>query len=355
MPTTLLKKVLPSVIRPITSIVNSSITKGIFAMTWKTAIIHPLLKKSGLALQLNNFRPVSNLSFLCQMVEGTVLQQFNKHCKDQDLFPDYQSAFQHNYSCETPSVKIVNDILWAMENKKVTALMAIDLSAVFDTVDHSILIAVLRERFGNTDTALSWFKSYLHPRYCKVNVDTNYSKDKELVCCVPQGSYAGPILFTVYTSTIELVITTQTSDSGEEESSQIKVNLPNDRATAVPLHGFADDHALKNTFSANLRLAERESVSTLEAKAADVKLWMDHNHLKMNDNKTEFIMFASSQMLQKCVTTELGVNGLDIQQSNIIKYLGAWLDQHLQLVNHITLKCRTALLNFQKLNSFDQL
>ena len=49
-PTTLLKKVLPSVIGPITSMVNNSITKGIFAMTWKTAIIHPLLKKSGLAL-----------------------------------------------------------------------------------------------------------------------------------------------------------------------------------------------------------------------------------------------------------------------------------------------------------------
>ena len=109
------------------------------------------------------------------------------------------------------------------------------------------------------------------------------------------------------------MITTQTSDNGEEESSQIKVNYPNDRATTVLLHGFADDHALKNTFSANLRLAERESVSTLEAKAADVKLWMDHNHLKMNDSKTEFIMFASRQMLQKCVTTELDVNGSDIQ------------------------------------------
>ena len=64
MPTTLLKKVLPSVIRPITSMVNSSITKGNFAMTLKTAIIHPLIKKSGLPLQLNNFRPVCNLSFL---------------------------------------------------------------------------------------------------------------------------------------------------------------------------------------------------------------------------------------------------------------------------------------------------
>ena len=138
--------------------------------------------------------------------------------------------------------------------------MAFDLSTAFDTVDHSILIAVLRTRFGITDTALSWFESYLHPRYCKVNVGTNYPKDRELVCCVPQGSCAGPILFTVYASPIESVVTTQTADNGDEESSQIKINHSNDRATTVLLHGFADDHALKNAFSANLRLAERESV-----------------------------------------------------------------------------------------------
>ena len=60
-------------------------------------------------------------------------------------------------------------------------------------------------------------------------------------------------------------------------------------------------------------------------------------------------MFASRQMLWKCVTTELDVNGSDIQWSKIIKYLGAWLDQHLQLVHHIALKCRTAMLNFQKI------
>ena len=144
--------------------------------------------------------------------------------------------------------------------------------------------------------------------------DCNYSSiTKELVCYVPQGYCAVPILFTVYASTIELVITTQTSDNGEESSSQIKVNHPNDRATTVSLHRFVNVHALKNKFSANSRLAERESVSTLEAKAAYVKLWRDHNRLEMNDSKTKFIMFASRQMLQKCVTTELNVNGLDIQ------------------------------------------
>ena len=105
----------------------------------------------------------------------------------------------------------------------------------------------------------------------------------------------------------------------------------------------------KNTFAAKSRQAEKDSVSTLEAKAADVKVWMDQNCLKMNDSKTEFIMFASRLMLQKCDTTKINVNGSNIQCSDIIKYLGAWLDQHLQLVHHITLKCRTAMINFQKI------
>ena len=166
----------------------------------------------------------------------------------QDLISDYQNAYCANYGCETALVKIINDILWAMESQRVTALMAIDLSAAFDTIDHSILISVLRERFGITDTALSWFESYLCPWYCKVNVGIAYFKNRELECCMHQGFCAGPILYTVYASTLESVVETQTSDYKEVESSNTNVIDPKDKAMTVALHGFADDHTLKNTF-----------------------------------------------------------------------------------------------------------
>ena len=68
--------------------------------------------------------------------------------------PDYQSAYGENYSCETTLIKIVDDILWSMENGEVTALMALDLSAAFDTVDHEILLKVLQKRFGIDGTCL---------------------------------------------------------------------------------------------------------------------------------------------------------------------------------------------------------
>ena len=75
--------------------------------------------------------------------------------------------------------------------------MAIDLSAVFDTVDWSILLDCLQYWFGITGSALKWFEQYLRPRYCKVNVGKAYSKNHKLECSVPQGSCAGPILYTV--------------------------------------------------------------------------------------------------------------------------------------------------------------
>ena len=84
--------------------------------------------------------------------------------------------------------------------------MAIDLLAAFDMVDHVILLDVLQKRFGIEGVALSWFDNYLHPHFCKVNVGKAYSSSRELECCVPQGSCAGPILYTAYASTLELVV-----------------------------------------------------------------------------------------------------------------------------------------------------
>ena len=81
-----------------------------------------------------------------------------------------------------------------------------DLSAAFDTVDHQILLDVLENRFGITGTALSWGRTYLQPRFCKVCVNKSYSKLQDLTFSVLQGSCAGPVLYLIYASTIEDVI-----------------------------------------------------------------------------------------------------------------------------------------------------
>ena len=77
----------------------------------------------------------------------------------------------------------------------------------------------------------------------------------------------------------------------------------------------------------------------------DIKDWMDSNRLKMNTAKTEFIMFGFKKQLEKCTTKALKVNDDMVPTSEIIKYLGAWLDQHLSFKIHIKKRCQITMMN----------
>ena len=122
-----------------------------------------------------------------------------------------------------------------MEHQKVTSLVAIDLSVAFDMVDHSILLRVLEKRFGVQDTCLEWFRSDLNSKYFMVKIREAFSPKCELNWSVLQGSLGGPSLYTVYASTIQSVV--------PEE---------------IDLHGFADNHVLKNSFRASRKVDEKE-------------------------------------------------------------------------------------------------
>ena len=324
LPTSTLKAVLPCVLPVITDIINKSLQQGTFVSNWKTAVIRPTLKKPGLELTLANYRPVSNLGFLSKVLEKAALEQFMEHCENNNLMPDYQSAYRKNYSCETALIKMVDDLLWSFEKEQATALMAVDLSAAFDTVDHGILLSVLEARYGVSSTALHWFGTYLYPRNCKVNIGKNDSSLCDLPFSVPQGSCMGPVLYLTYASTLQDTV-------------------PDN----ITLHGYADDHAMKLPFNAKDRRAEKVAIHDLEMCATKINDWMKSNRLKMNPSKTEFILFASVQHLEKCTTTHLKVCDEMMEQSRKIKYLGAILDENLKFKEFVTSRCKIAMWNIQ--------
>ena len=80
--------------------------------------------------------------------------------------------------------------------------MLLELSAAFDTVDHGVLLDVLRHRFGVADVALNWFSSYLSDRTQSFSVVSGTLSPVNLTCSVPQGSVIGPKTFVAYTEDI---------------------------------------------------------------------------------------------------------------------------------------------------------
>ena len=75
--------------------------------------------------------------------------------------------------------------------------------------------------------------------------------------------------------------------------------------------------------------------SNVEEGIYTTKCWMDAMHMKLNPNKTEYILFSSWQQLKKTSPEPLDAQGDPIAVSEAVSYLGGFLDQHLNFKEHI--------------------
>ena len=139
-PTKLLLTHKEDIVDAITDLINSSLEQAQFSENWKYAIIKPLIKKVNGEIVKTNFRPVSNLKHLSKILECAALSQIMKHFEENCLLPDAQSAYRSGYSCQTILIKLAEKILNRMEMKQLSMIIAMDLSAAFDTVNHKILL-----------------------------------------------------------------------------------------------------------------------------------------------------------------------------------------------------------------------
>ena len=135
--------------------VNLSLLNGHVPENWRTAVVFPLMKKPGLDLVYKNFRLVSNLPFISKVVEKASLQELLVHREKNSPLPKFQSRFSKYHSTETALLKVQNDILMSMDNKAVKLLVLLDLTAAFDTIEHSILLNILQQDFGVVGTTLN--------------------------------------------------------------------------------------------------------------------------------------------------------------------------------------------------------
>ncbi len=99
------------------------------------------------------------------------------------------------HSTESAPLIVYNDILLAVDSGVSAILALLDLSAAFDTVDHTILVSRLEQYVGIQGVALQWFKSYLSNRSFAVNVGEFLSTSAPLTSSVLQGSILAPLPF----------------------------------------------------------------------------------------------------------------------------------------------------------------
>ena len=261
-------------------------------------------------MEYNNYCPISNLSFMSKLIEKAAQTQLMTHLTEHNLLPKHQNAYRKNFSTENAILNICDNIWTSMENKKLTSIICLDLSAAFDTVNHSILLEVMENYFGITDIALYWISCYLRNRKFSFHIGSFSSNTKTINFSVPQSSILGPTLFNCYVSTLMEIIP-------ENEENFVS--------------GYADDHALINTFHPENTDIPPKLVSNISC----IKEWMNKNQLKMNDAKTEFIVFGSKHQVQRNGLRSLNIDNTTVKAKLVIQFLGACLDESLNMKIHI--------------------
>ena len=91
----------------------------------------------------------------------------------------------------------MSDLLLVADNQQFALMVFLDLSAAFDTFDHSMLLLRLQSMFGVSGVVFSWFASYLTDRTQSVKICSVMSEERVLKCCVPQGSILGHIYIVI--------------------------------------------------------------------------------------------------------------------------------------------------------------
>ena len=143
----------------------------------------------------------------------------------------------------------------------------IDFQKAFDTVNYSILINKL-EHYGIRGVGSDWFRSYLSDRKQYVSVNGKGSEHKSVTHGVPQGSVSGPLLFLIYINDLPSV------------------------SKVVSFYVFADD---TNIYFKSSDIVHLQKVMNRELRK--VREWQDANHLALNIDKTNFVIFHSPQKI----------------------------------------------------------
>lgn len=315
-----LKSTVDNITKPLTHIINNTLTTGIFPDALKNSIITPIFKK-GNDQEIVNYRPISILPNLSKVFEKIIHKRLYDFLKCHKILSNRQYSFQKGRCATDAVLDLVEELNINKHDQKHSIIIFLDLMKAFDTIPHKKLIEKL-EQVGIRGVASTLIQNYLTDRQQKTQINQIKSDKLNINCGLPQGTVLAPLLFNVYINDLLLLIISGTTRS------------------------FADDTSY--TLSAKNRV---ELYNKANADFIIITKWLQNNLLSLNLSKTTYIEIKSS-----CKTTEtntnLNINGITISKST--KYLGIIIDNKLDWGEHIselTKKIRKTMYKFVQLRN----
>ena len=141
-PPRLLRDSADIVAKPLTTIINVSLSQGLVPTDWKGARVLPLFKK-GKTDDMDNYRPISIMPAVSKVMKRAVHLQLCSHLSEHKILSPYQFGFRKAHSTEFATISLTDTIRRNIDQGLLTGAVFIELRKAFDTVDHAVLLKKL--------------------------------------------------------------------------------------------------------------------------------------------------------------------------------------------------------------------
>lgn len=296
----------PFLYEPLTHIINLSMKTGTIPKTMKLARVTPLFKNKGSRKICGSYRPISILPIFSKILEKIVNLQLKSYLANNCLISLDQYGFQEGKGTTQALLQFTQKAFNAMHNSETILGIFIDFQKAFDTINHKILFKKMERSFHFSNSALTWFKSYLSDRSQYVSCEEHSSSTLPITCGVPQGSTLGPTLFLMYINDLTEVC-----------------------SIFSPIL-FADD---TNLFFHKKR--PHLSIEALNNELGIISKWCISNKLTINLDKTNFTVLKNHQNRYQ-FNESLYIQNTLIPKTDSITFLGVSIDTKLHWGDHIS-------------------
>ena len=294
----LLQNCLETILDPLVCLFRASYNWGYIPLIWRKVRLVFILKQGKRPLELpKSYRPISLTSFLLKTMERLLDLHIRRRLERLTPLHRTQFAYTKGKSTEVALHSLVNRIEGAFRSKEIALCAFLDIEGAFDNTGFGSISRALARRGLDTHT-VAWVDAMLKERDISATLGNNSVCTKAVKGC-PQGGVLSPLLWSLVVD-------------------DLLVKLCGLGYEAI---GYADDLAIIITGKFDLTVSD-----IMKSALREVLNWCVSEGLSINPNKTVLVPFTKRYRLD---LGQISLQGIVIEYSNEVKYLGITLDRRL--------------------------
>ena len=294
---------------------NTIWSRGDIPLAFKHAIITPIYKTDKPVSDPSSYRPIALTDHMGKILETVITDRLNSFLEEKEIINRCQSGFQGKRQTHDHLSRIVHAVQQSSDMNRITGACLLDLEKAYDLLWREGCLEEINN-CGISGNMYNYILNFLIDRTFQVKINNTLSETFTQQNGVPQGAVISPTLFNILINGV----------------AKLEKKYPH-----ISLAMYADDSAIfiKPEYAPvrkrNSKSFINSAIKKLQYPTNELIELLKSRGFKVNVAKTQCILFRTKNKINNYIT----LDGVKVNLSDSVKYLGVILDRRLTFVEHI--------------------